>query len=200
MRIWPIFKKEMRLYFTSPIAYVVAAIFALIAGYFFSSIFAYFTLASMQSMMNPAMARELNVTDSVMRPLFSNISVILLLLMPLVTMRLIAEERRSGTIELLLTYPVRAGYLGLFLMGATFIAVGLFASSLTENQIVASITTFGVLLLLWTIGWSAEYVGGAWGKLLQHLSILEHNDNFAKGVLDTKDVVYYANFIVLALF
>jgi len=96
--------------------------------------------------------------------------------------------------------PVLTGYLGLFLMGATFIAVGLFASSLTENQIVASITTFGVLLLLWTIGWSAEYVGGAWGKLLQHLSILEHNDNFAKGVLDTKDVVYYANFIVLALF
>ena len=242
MRIWPIFKKEMRLYFTSPVAYVVVAIFALIAGYFFYSIFAFFTLASMQSTMNPAMARELNVTDSVMRPLFSNISVILLLLMPLVTMRQFAEERRSGTIELLLTYPVRdgavlaakylaalalyglmlmltllypgivvafarlewgpvlTGYLGLFLMGATFIAVGLFASSLTENQIVASITTFGALLLLWTIGWSAEYVGGAWGKLLQHLSILEHNDNFAKGVLDTKDVLYYANFIALALF
>ena len=242
MRVWPIFKKEMRLYFTSPVAWVVFTMFLLIGGYFFYSIFAFYTLASMQSAMNPAMGRDLNVSDSVMRPLFSNISVILLLLMPLVTMRLIAEERRSGTIELLLTYPVRdgavlagkylaalalyalmlaltflypgivvafarlewgpvlTGYLGLFLMGATFIAVGLFASSLTENQIVASITTFGVLLLLWTIGWSAEYVGGAWGKLLQHLSILEHNDNFAKGVLDTKDVVYYANFIVLALF
>ncbi|PYM49525.1 MAG: ABC transporter permease [Candidatus Rokuibacteriota bacterium] len=242
MRIWPIFKKEMRLYFTSPVAYVVVAIFALIAGYFFYSIFAFFTLASMQSMMNPAMARELNVTDSVMRPLFSNISVILLLLMPLVTMRQFAEERRSGTIELLLTYPVRdgavlaakylaalalyglmlmltllypgivvafarlewgpvaTGYVGLLLMGSTFIAVGLFASSLTENQIVASITTFGILLILWIIGWSADYVGGAWGKVLQHLSILEHNDNFAKGVLDTKDVLYYANFIALALF
>src|SRR3989475_8492885 len=109
MRVWPIFKKEMRLYFTSPIAYVVVAIFALIAGYFFYSIFAFFTLASMQSMMNPMMGRELNVTDSVVRPLFSNISVILLLLMPMVTMRLFAEERRSGTIELLLTYPVRDG-------------------------------------------------------------------------------------------
>src|SRR5213594_917527 len=231
----------MRLYFTSPIAYVVVAIFALIAGYFFYSIFAFFTLASMQSMMNPAMARELNVTDSVMRPLFSNISVILLLLMPLVTMRQFAEERRSGTIELLLTYPVRdgavlaakylaalalyglmlvltllypgivvafarlewgpvaTGYVGLLLMGSTFIAVGLFASSLTENQIVASITTFGILLILWIIGWSADYAGGAWGKVLQHLSILEHNDNFAKGVLDTKDVLYYANFIAVAL-
>ena len=242
MRVWPIFKKEMRLYFTSPVAYVVLTIFLVIAGWFFYNIFAFFTLASMQSAMNPAMARELNVTDSVMRPLVSNISVILLLLMPLVTMRLFAEERRSGTIELLLTYPVRdgavlvgkylaalalyalmlaltllypgivvyfarlewgplvTGYAGLLLMGGTFIAVGIFASSLSENQIVASITTFGILLILWVIGWSADYVGGVWGKVLQHLSLIEHNDNFAKGVLDTKDVIYYLNFIALALF
>ena len=242
MRVWPIFKKEMRLYFTSPVAYVVLTIFLVIAGWFFYNIFAFFTLASMQSAMNPAMARELNVTDSVMRPLVSNISVILLLLMPLVTMRLFSEERRSGTIELLLTYPVRdgavlvgkylaalalyalmlaltllypgivvyfarlewgplvTGYAGLLLMGGTFIAVGIFASSLSENQIVASITTFGILLILWVIGWSADYVGGVWGKVLQHLSLIEHNDNFAKGVLDTKDVIYYLNFIALALF
>ena len=92
MRVWPVFKKEMRLYFTSPVAWVVLTIFSFITGYFFYSIFAYFTLASMQSMMNPMMARELNVTDSVLRPLFSNISVILLLMMPLVTMRLFAEK------------------------------------------------------------------------------------------------------------
>jgi ABC-2 type transport system permease protein len=232
----------MRLYFTSPIAWVVLTIFLVIAGYFFYSIFAFFTLASMQSAMNPAMARDLNVTDSVLRPLFSNVSVILLLLMPLVTMRLFAEERRSGTLELLLTYPVRdgavlagkylaalglyaimlgftlaypglviyfarvewgpllTGYVGLLLMGATFLAVGLFASSLTENQIVAAITTFGVLLIFWVIGWSADYVGGAWGRVLADLSLLEHFDSFAKGVLDTRDVVYYLNFTVLALF
>ena len=83
MRIWPIFKKEMRLYFTSPVAYVVLAIFLIIAGYFFYSIFAFFTMASMQAAMNPQMARELTVTDSVLRPLFSNVSVILLLLVPL---------------------------------------------------------------------------------------------------------------------
>jgi ABC-2 type transport system permease protein len=242
VRVWPIFKKEMRLYFTSPVAWVVFTMFLLIGGYFFYSIFAFYTLASMQSAMNPAMGRDLNVTDSVMRPLFSNISVILLLLMPLVTMRLFAEERRSGTMELLLTYPVRdgavlagkylaalalyaimivltmlypgivvyfarlewgpvlTGYLGLMLMGATFIAVGVCASSLTENQIVAAITTFGVLLLLWVLGWSADYAGGTAGRVLQHLSLLEHNDSFAKGVLDTKDIIYYANFIVLALF
>jgi len=242
VKIWAIFKKEMRLYFTSPVAWVVFTIFLLIAGYFFYSIFAFYTLASMQSAMNPQMGRDLNVTESVMRPLFSNISVILLLLMPLVTMRLFAEERRAGTIELLLTYPVRdgavlagkylaalalyaimialtllypaivvyfarlewgpilTGYLGLLLMGATFIAVGVFASSLTENQIVAAITTFGVLLIFWILGWSADYAGGTAGKVLQFLSLLEHNDSFSKGVLDTKDVLYYLNFTLLALF
>ncbi len=242
MKIWAIFKKEMRLYFTSPVAWVVLTIFLFIAGYFFSSIFSFFSQASIQSAMNPQMGRDLNVTDSVMRPLFSNISVILLLLMPLVTMRLFAEERRAGTIELLLTYPVRdgavlagkylaalglyalmigltvlyplivvyfarlewgpvlTGYLGLLLMGATFIAVGVFASSLTENQIVAAVTTFGVLLIFWILGWSADYAGGALGRMLQFLSILEHNDSFSKGVLDTKDVLYYVNFTALALF
>src|SRR5213596_3492971 len=192
----------MRLYFTSPVAWVIMAVFIFIAGYFFHSIFSYYARVSMQSAMNP-MGGGLNVTDGVLRPLFSNFSVILLLMMPLITMRLFAEERRSGTIELLLTYPVRdgavlagkylaalvlyalmlaltllypgivvafarlewgpvaTGYLGLLLMGGTFIAVGLFASALTENQIVASITTFGILLMLWIIGWSADDAGGA---------------------------------------
>ena len=242
MKLWPVFKKEMRLYLSSPVAWVVITIFLVLIGYFFNTIFFYYTAASMQSAMNPQMGRELNVTDSVFRPLFSNMSVILLLLMPLITMRLFAEERRSGTIELLLTYPVRdgavllakylaalalyvlmlaltllypaiviyftrpewgpllTGYLGLLLMGATFLAVGIFASSLTENQIVASITTFGILLLLWVIGWSAEYVGGAWGRVLSHLSLLDHFDTFARGVLDTKDVIYYVDVTVVALF
>src|SRR2546423_12401386 len=180
----------MRLYFTSPVAWVIMAVFLFIAGYFFYSIFSYYARVSMQSAMNP-MGGGLNVTDGVLRPLFSNVSVILLLMMPLITMRLFSEERRSGTIELLLTYPVRdgavligkylaalalyaimlaltllypgilfyfarvewgpllTGYLGLLLMGATFLAVGIFASSLTENQIVAAVTTFGTLLILW---------------------------------------------------
>jgi ABC-2 type transport system permease protein len=242
VKVWPIFKKEMLLYFTSPIAYVVFTIFLLIVGYFFYSIFAFFTLASMQAAMNPAMARDLNVTDGVMRPLFSNISVILLFFMPFMTMRLFAEERRSGTIELLLTYPVRdgavligkylaafalyaimllltlaypafviafarlewgpllTGYLGLLLMGGAFLAIGILASSLTENQIVAAIVSFGVLLLFWVINWSAEYAGGVAGKILSHLSILGHYDGFATGVIDTRDVIYYVNFTLLALF
>jgi ABC-2 type transport system permease protein len=242
MTIWPIYKREVQQYFTSPVAYVILAIFLFITGLFFYAIFSGFAQASMQIAMNPGMGRDLNVMDSVLRPLFDNMRVILLLLMPLVTMRLFAEERRSGTIELLLTYPVRdgavlvgkylaamtlyaamiggllaypaflayfarvewgpllTGYVGLLLMGAMFAAVGLFASSLTENQIVAAIVTFGILLSLWIIGWLAAFVSGPVGAVLTHLSILEHNDTFAKGVLDTKDVIYYVDFTALALF
>ena len=242
MKIWAIMKKELRLYFTTPVAYGVMFCFLLITGYFFYSIFAFYTMASMQSAMNPQMGRDLNVTDSVMRPLFSNMSVILLLLMPLVTMRLFAEERRSGTIELLLTYPVRDGavllgkffaalllyavmlvltllypgivayfarlewgplltaYVGLLLMGATFLAVGVCISSFFENQIMAGTVTFLVLLMFWVIGWSADAAGGVWKTILSELSMIEHFDTFSKGIFDTKDVVYYLNFIVLALF
>ncbi len=242
MNMWPIMKKELRLYFTTPVAYGVMFCFLLVTGYFFFSIFSFYTMASMQSAMNPQMGRDLNVTDSVMRPLFSNMSVILLLLMPLVTMRLFAEERRSGTIELLLTYPVRDGavllgkffaalvlyavmlaftlaypgivvyfarvewgplltsYVGLLLMGATFIAVGVCISSFFENQIMAGTVTFVVLLMFWVIGWSADAAGGIWKAVLSELSIIEHYDTFAKGIFDTKDVIYYVNFTILALF
>jgi len=242
VKIWPMMKKELRLYFTTPVAYGVVFCFLLITGYFFYSIFAFYTMASMQAAMNPQMGRDLNVTDSVMRPLFSNVSVILLLLMPLVTMRSFAEERRSGTIELLLTYPVRDGavllgkylaalvlyacmlvltlvypgivvyfarlewgplltaYVGLLLMGATFIAVGICISSFFENQIMAGTVTFVVLLMFWVIGWSAESAGGVWKAVLSELSSSEHFDTFAKGFVDTQDVIYYLAFTSLALF
>jgi len=242
MKIWPIMKKELRLYFTTPVAYGVMFFFLLVMGYFFFSIFSFYTMASMQSAMNPQMARDLNPTDSVMRPLFSNMSVILLLLMPLVTMRLFAEEWKNGTIELLLTYPVRdgavllgkffaalvlyvvmlvltllypgivmyftrlewgpilTGYVGLLLMGATFIAVGVCISSFFENQIMAGTATFVVLLMFWVIGWRGDAAGGIWKTILSELSIIEHFDTFAKGIFDTKDIVYYVNFTLLALF
>jgi len=242
MRVWPIYKKELRLYFTSPVAWVVLTLFVFITGLFFVSIFSYFAQASMRVMANPQMGRDLNVTDQVMRPLFDNMRVILLFVVPLVTMRLFAEERRSGTIELLLTYPVRdgavlagkylaaltlfgvmlaamlaypamiayfarvepgplaTGYLGLLLLGAMFLAIGVLASSLTENQIVAAMVTFGILLSFWIVGWTSEFAGPRLAPILTHLSILEHNDTFAKGVLDTKDIIYYLDVTVLALF
>jgi ABC-2 type transport system permease protein len=239
----PIFKKEMRLYFGSPMAYVVGVFFLVITGWFFAQIFFYYTGASMQAAMNPAMGGGgLNPTENIMRPLFSNMSVVLLFVMPMVTMRLFAEEQKSGTIELLLTYPVRdgevlfgkylaafvlfaillaftllypglvmhfgrlewatvlTGYLGLLLLGGAFLAIGVFLSCLTENQIVAAFSTFGVLLGLWVIGWGADFAGGTWRSVLQYVSVAEHLDGLAKGVVDMKDLVYYASIIALGLF
>jgi ABC-2 type transport system permease protein len=95
--------------------------------------------------------------------------------------------------------PLLTGFLGLVLMGGMFLAIGLFASSLTENQIVAAVVTFGILLSFWIAGWTAEFAGGSIGAVLTHLSILDHNDSFAKGVIDTKDVIYFADFTALAL-
>jgi ABC-2 type transport system permease protein len=242
MKALAVYKKELRLYFSSPIAYAVLGIFALVSGWFFYNVFAFYTLISMQAAMNPMMARDLSVTEGVLRPLFQNVSVIMLLMMPILTMRLFAEEKKSGTIELLLTYPVRdgevllgkdlaaltvfagmlvltlvypllvawtttlewgplvTGYLGLFLQGAAFIAIGILISSLTENQIVAAVATFGTLLFFWVISWASEAAGGALGRILSHLSITEHFDSFAKGVIDSKDVIYYLNLTILSLF
>jgi ABC-2 type transport system permease protein len=177
-----------------------------------------------------------------MRPLFTNMSVVLLFFIPMLTMRLFAEETRSGTIELLLTYPVRdgevlagkylaslalfalllaltllypglvayftrvewgpifTGYLGLLLTGAVFLAVGVLVSSMTENQIVAGFGTFGILLAFWIVGWGAEFAGGALRGVLQYLSIGDHLDGFTRGLIDTKDLVYYVSGVVLALF
>jgi ABC-2 type transport system permease protein len=243
MRWLPIFKKEMRLYFGSPIAYVVFTFFLLISGWFFSQIFLIYSDISMRSFMQPQFgAQNLNIADSVMRPLYTNMAVVFLFLVPMLTMRLFSEEKRSGTMELLLTYPVRDGevlagkflaaaalyvlllaltllypglvayftrvewgpmlasYLGLFLIGGTFLAVGLLISSLTENQIVAGFGTFGVLLAFWVIGWGADSASGALRTVLQYLSVTDHMDSFTRGLIDTKDLVYYASFIVLALY
>ena len=242
MRWLPVFRKEMRLYFGSPVAYVVFTFFLLISGWFFSQIFLFYSDASMRSFMQPQFCQNLNITENVMRPLFTNMGVVLLFFIPMLTMRLFAEEKKSGTMELLLTYPVRdgeilvgkflaaaalyvvllaltlvypalvayftrvewgpilTGYLGLVLMGGTFLAVGLLVSSLTENQIVAGFGTFGILLLFWVIGWGAEFAGGTLRTVLQYLSVTEHIDTFSRGLIDTKDVVYHASAIALALF
>jgi len=242
MRWLPIFKKEMRLYFGSPVAYVVGTFFLVISGWFFSQIFFFYTMSSMQATMNPGMGQSLNPTENIMRPLFSNMSVVLLFFIPMLTMRLFAEEKKSGTIELLLTYPVRdgevllgkflaagalyillvactllypglvghfarlewgavlTGYVGLLLLGATFLSIGVCLSSLTENQIVAGFSTFGLLLGLWVIGWGADFAGGTMRTVLQYLSLTEHMDGFGKGVFEIKDVVYYVSVTAFALF
>ena len=240
-----IFKKEFKSYFASPVAYVVITMFLILTGYFFYNSLALFSTISFQATMNPMLAKQvglLNITESVVRPLFGNISIILLLMVPLLTMRLFSEEKKSGTIELLLTYPVTdmgillgkffacmavfiimialtilyplliiafgqpeigpiiTGYIGLFLVGASFVSLGIFASSLTENQIIAATVAFGLLLLFWMISFSASLAGQTLGDILSYISLTAHLEGFAKGVIDTTDIVYYLIFISLFLF
>ena len=234
MNFLPVYKRELRSYFTSPIAYVVLTFFILLTGFFFYVFISEFSQASMSQ--SPYGPRNLNVTMHILRPLLGNISVIMLFIMPLITMKPFSEERKTGTIELLLTYPLSdleillgkffaaltlflamlamtlvyplfmvlhsqpelgtlfSGYLGLLLMAAAFMALGIFISSLTENQIIAAIATFATLLILWIIRWVGP------NELIRHLSILEHFNNFAEGLIDTRDVVYYLSFTVLWLF
>ena len=242
VNFFAILKRELRSYFTSPIAYMVITVFSIIAGYFFYSLFALFGVMSVQSMNNPYMQSALNITEEVVGPVFSTMSILVLFMTPFLTMRLFSEEKKSGTIEMLFTYPVRdseailgkfasaltvfclmialtglypllmwmfgaveagpliSGYLGLLFLGATFLSVGVFASSLTENQIVAAVITFGTLLFFWIIGWSSVFAGTKIADLLNYLSIIEHFQNFSKGVIDSKDVIYYLSFSFFALF
>jgi ABC-2 type transport system permease protein len=235
-------KKELKAYFASPIAYVVIAIFLLLTGFFFYSLVWWFNAQSMQMAQNPYYAQQININQMVFTPLFHNISIILLLMLPLLTMRLFAEEKKIGTEELLFTSPVSVneiilgkyaaslvvlavmllltgvlalftfatgnpeatpllcGYLGLFLMGAAFISLGIFYSSLTENQIVAAILTFGTLLLFWILSWASSSAGGIWKGVLNYMSFFEHFDDMTRGILDTADIVYYLSFSFFGLF
>ncbi len=240
--VWIVAVKELKSYFASPIAYIVLAMFALIFGYFFYSATALFVTVSIRAAMERGMAPPMNLNDFIIRPLLMNMSVIVLFLMPMITMRLFAEEKRSGTIELLLTAPLRdieiilgkwlaalllyvcllaictlnigvlflygqpdwrallVGYLGLLLLGAAFLGLGSFISTLTRNQIVAASVTFGLFLMLWVVDWISSYSTGTVGQILSYLSITTHFENFAKGVLELKDAIYYLSVIFLGVF
>jgi ABC-2 type transport system permease protein len=211
--------KELKSYFSSPIAYIAIGFWALLYGYFFVAILSFFVRQSMQmSQFGMQGPQAMN------------------------TMRTYSEEKRSGTIELLLTSPltdlqivlgkfigamalyavmlavtlihlallfvygnpewkpILTAYLGLLLMGGCFISVGLLISSLTKNQIVAGMVTFAVFLLLWIITWIGSFSGPTMDKLTQYLSIIDHFDDFQKGVLDTTHLIYYVSFITFGLF
>jgi ABC-2 type transport system permease protein len=221
--IWAIARRELYSYFVSPIAYVVGALFLVVSGFLFSIILGLSNEASMRS-------------------LFGNFAVIFLFIVPALTMRLLAEEQRTGTMELLLTAPVRdsqlvlgkflgalllllgilavtliyplvlivagnpdrgpilAGYLGVILQGAAFLAIGLFASSLTQNQVIAALLAFVILLLLWLSDALGNFTTGRIGDLFRFLSITRHLDEFPRGVIDTRNILYFLSVIAAALF
>ncbi len=233
-------QKELKSYFASPIAYIVIGFFALVFGWFYYVSITFFMQASLQ--MGMPGAGQVNINTMAIRPLLQNVSVVALFVLPLITMRTYAEEKRTGTIELLLTSPltdaqivlgkffgalalyalmlavtwihvgilfiygnpewkpILTGYLGLLLMGASFLSIGRLISSLTRNQIVAGMVTFAVLLLLWTVNWMSESASPTTQKILSALSVTERFDDFSKGVLAVSHLVYYLSFITFGLF
>lgn len=221
-RVAAICRKELQMYFYSPVAYVAFAFFFLIMGYFFSVDF----LSS-------------QVVD--VRPLFGNMMLVYLFVIPLLTMRLVSDELRQGTDELLLTSPASIGeivigkymatlvvqlllsvgtliyplilskygtldqpvlwlsWMSMFLLGAAMMSVGLFASTLTAHQMVSGIAGFGMILLLWLVDWMGDSVYGKAKELLQDFSIVGRTMNFQKGIFDLAAVIFYVTFIALFL-
>jgi ABC-2 type transport system permease protein len=247
--MFAIAQKEIRAYFASPIAYVVIGLFSVLFGVFYWTILDWFVKQGMQGA--PGMGpQSLNVNERMIRPLLQNAMVMLLFVLPMITMRTYAEEKRSGTMELLLTSPITdvqilvgkflgaltlyaamlgvtlvyvlalfafgtpewkplvTAYLGLLLFGGCFVSVGMLVSSFTKNQIVAGMMTFVVFLLLWVIDWLAGSATGLFGpsvgpvveEVLNYLSITQHFDDFGKGIIDTKHLIFYVSFITFGLF
>jgi ABC-2 type transport system permease protein len=239
--VWTICRRELYSYFVSPIAWVLLAIFAFLSGAFTYIITASFVRASMESQMT-GQSFPMNVNEQVIRPLFSNAAVIGLFLIPLISMRLFAEEKRQGTIELLVTSPVHdleiilgkwlsavimyaalllvllidysflflygqpdwkpvaTGFLGVLLFGAGLLALGTFISTTTRNQIIAGAVGFALALLLWILDWTTSFGNSPTVQVMSYISILSHLDSFARGVIDSKDVIYYLSMIFFGLF
>jgi len=238
-----VMRKELRAYLVSPVAYVVIAMFLVTVGFLYSSIVMIVARQSIQLMRFQGFQSQLSINEMVLHPTFRNATVILLFIMPLLTMRLFAEEKKGRTMELLLTSPISitaivvgkflaalmlyalmllltlyapilmalfgqiewgpvfVSYLGLLLVGSSFLALGLFTSALTENQVIAASSAFGMLLLFWLLGFAGQAAEGrVVGQLLQYLSIFGHLDNFLKGLLVTTDVVYFVSFTVFGVF
>lgn len=239
--ILTICRRELYSYFVSPIAWVLLAIFSILSGGFTTLISIAFVKASLEGQMT-GQQMPMNLNEQVIGPLFSNMAVVSLFLIPLISMRLLAEEKRQGTIELLITSPVHdleiiigkwlaavlmygallavllfdymfffiygqpdwrpvaTGFLGIYLQGACLLSLGTFISSLTRNQIVAGAIGFSLALLLWILNWTTSFGNSTTVQFFNYLSIVSHFDSFVRGVIDTKDIVYYLSMIFLGLF
>ncbi len=218
-----IYQREIKSYFYSPIAYVVISVFLIASGFFFAGNLQFWQEASLKGSLD-------------------SIQFFLLLLTPVITMKLFADETKSGTIETLMTSPVTdfdvvfgkflaalslyivmilptwiyvifltifgnpdfgpifSSYIGLVLMGSLFVSVGLLISSFTRNQVVAAVIGIVSLIILWVIGFLSSYGDGWFYETLRYVGTFDHWESFTKGIVDTRDVIYYLSFTALLLF
>jgi ABC-2 type transport system permease protein len=238
--ILPVYFRELKAIFYSPVAYLVLFAFYILSSWFWMSIVSYFAQASMRAMRQGG-GGGVRLSE-LFSAFYGNTAVTFIFLLPLVSMRLFSEEKKSGTIEMLFTYPlsdldillgkffasltlllamllpllilplgirsattmhwpsVAVGFGGRFRMGAAFLALSLFTSALTENQVVAAAMGFGSLLLLFVVGWMEGNVSGFVRELLNQLSVTNHFQDLAKGVVNLKDLSYFALLIFVSLF
>lgn len=231
MKLLVICRRELSAYFGSIVAYVLLAVFLVLSGYFFYSDLIFFILFG-----------GATLATGLWQFVFLDMRMVAMLILPLLTMRLFAEEKKLGTLELLWTYPVRdaeivlgkflaawlfyvamliptaagpivfhwyhpfdvppvlAGYLGMVLLGSAFIACGLFVSSLTENQVVSAMVTYGLIVLFWFLTWNEEAATHDVMRWLLGVSLFDRFFNFTRGVIDTRDVVFFVLFIAFFLF
>jgi ABC-2 type transport system permease protein len=215
-------RREIRTYFNSPVAYIVVPVFVIITGYLF------FTQLFLEKQAD-------------MRGFFNIMPLLFMFMIPAITMRLLADEKSSGTLELLITMPVRdsevvvgkflaamallctaigltlvfaitvkslgpldrgptiGGYLGLVLMGGAYVAIGVMASALTRNSIVSFIVAFAISFALYLLGRLTQFLPQALQKLVAYLSIDGHFENIGRGVIDTRDLIYYFSVMVVCL-
>jgi ABC-2 type transport system permease protein len=220
--VLPVFKKEMKSYFNSPIAYIIITVFLLISGWFFAT-------------------GLFLVNEASLRNVMGVIPLIFIFFIPAITMRLLSEEKKVGTVELLLTMPLKdsevilgkflsslallfialvftfsylltisilgkpdggpiwGGYLGLLLMGSAYLSIGIYASSITENQIVAFIIAFVIIFVFFMLDKVLVFVPASIAPVLEYLSVDFHFNNITRGVIDSRDVIYYLSITVFAL-
>lgn len=239
--VWVIFRKEIRSYFVSPIAYLMLTLFAVVSAFFFGIYLRGFIEYGMEMQMS-GQPGTMNLNEQVIRPLLSNASVLGLFFIPMITMRLFAEEKRNGTIELLSTSPIHdvevvlgkwlaamglyvcmlvfpainfaflfkygnpdwkpllIGFLGLLLQVGGLLSIGMFISTLTKNQIIAAALTFSLFVVLWVISAVSEFNTASWAQAVSYTSIVTHLESFERGMLDSKDVVFYVSMIFVGLF
>jgi ABC-2 type transport system permease protein len=231
-RMFAVMRKELRSYFAFPLVYVLTGVFAVLAGYYAYTDLVFFV----------TIAFSRDIIQNYWQLLFSDIRLCLLLTIPFITMRLFAEERKLGTVELLYTYPLRdgeilggkflasvaiflmmlsltliypiylytvhwfplfplfAGYTGLFLIGCSFIACGIFISSLCESQVMAGIATITTLLFFYILNWNEATFQGSWLGAVRAFSMFDQFSGFAKGIIDLDHMLYFVFFISFFLF
>jgi ABC-2 type transport system permease protein len=238
-----IIAKELRCFFVSPVVYVIGAIFLAVVGLLSYQAVANASNQALRLMQLQNTYAQLNLNEMIFRPLFQSMNLILMIILPLLTMRLFAEERKLRTFELLLTSPIGVneivsgkflsvvivytgllsltalipltlsayatfdwnpillGYLALLLQGALMLSIGLFASALTENQIIAAFLSFGLILGLWVLGaLSSAFGDSTLGNILSYMSFTEHYERLIRGLLNIKDLVYYISGMALMWF